>query len=673
MNNYKNIRLIYKSINRISIISFSYFLVIILFLNGCTLSHLASCGLKMQAGEYEKAIPACEAALKANKEGKPLMIKPYGENVNADYLSTFCLGISYMMLEEYDKSEKNFFENIALYPNAAYMSYMAIAQMMYKQGKLKEAYQYSIEASKTVGTSNYYKMQQYLKAPPDLYKNIIEAARDFYKMRLLFQNLNYEMGLHNYQNALKISDQIINKKYKVHFGADTGSTKIEFISEGGIADLNGLIQGDKILEINNTKIESPNDLWREGDKLLTMYGKTVKYKIERNGRIIDIEAKMEYPEIEQTKLILQQAKLNLASKFNKKSKQESGPWLKILEPKAARGIKIISNQIVSFVILASGKNAIRKVTVNDINCSVSDNISLLEKSILPGNAKKYIVNLPLTQGNNQFIVKVFDTAGKIAMKQIEIQGNQTLSRKLDRVYDHKVAIIIGINKYLSSDYSPLDFAIRDAQAIKEQVIKMGFDKVIEISESKATRSGILRVLADELPYTLGQNDALFIYFAGHGATEELKSGDMEGYILPNDANKSNYRGTAISMEKIRDVIKRYKAKHILLVFDSCYSGYGAIPRTLDKSAHRHDAVQIITAGGRNETAGEDLRIGHGIFTKTFLDTFDNKSLYSDEGFITASDIGHFVKKEVSKLTRGKQNPQSRYIEGEGDFKFKNFE
>ena len=75
------------------------------------------------------------------------------------------------------------------------------------------------------------------------------------------------------------------------------------------------------------------------------------------------------------------------------------------------------------------------------------------------------------------------------------------------------------------------------------------------------------------------------------------------------------------MGKIREVIKRYKAKHILLVFDSCYSGYGAIPKTLSKASHPHDAVQIITAGGKNETAAEDIKVGHGVFTMTFLGEF----------------------------------------------------
>ncbi len=325
------------------------------------------------------------------------------------------------------------------------------------------------------------------------------------------------------------------------------------------------------------------------------------------------------------------------------------------------------------MILASGKNAIRSVTVNDVKCTLSDDLSMLEKTILPGDVKKYTVDLPLGQESNRFVVKAYDVRGKNVRQQIEIQGNETYAKKAGAAYNRKVAVVVGINKYHSSDYDTLDYAVKDAQAVKEHLHKMNFDKVIEIPESHATRAGIMRILADELPYTLGKDDALFVYFAGHGDTEVLKNGDMEGYILPRDARKSNYRGTAISMEKIRDVIKRYKAKHILLVFDSCYSGYGAIPKTVSRASHPHDAVQIITAGGKNETAAEDVRVGHGVFTKTFLESFDNKSLHNGDGIILASDIGHYVKKEVSKRTDGKQNPQSRYIEGEGDFRFEYYD
>jgi hypothetical protein len=502
----------------------------------------------------------------------------------------------------------------------------------------------------------------------DTWVNAVDAAIAFYELRLAYKILEQQLAFGNKIKAIQLAEKILNRKYKVYFGANGHDVFLDLVSKGGMADLNGLMIGDKVLTINKTPVQNEKELVLQLSKVMTQYGETVTYKIERQGRNIDIEAKLVYPEIEATKRIYDDLKSNKSNSYKYIEKVDSnGPWLKVLEPKAARGIRIVSNQRVSFVLLASSIDKIATVTVNGVKCTASA-ADALEKTLLfePSNLNKYTIDLPLEQGKNIFDIKVVDTRGNKIQRNVEIEGNQTFSKKLNKIYDHKVAVVIGINKYTNSEYESLDFAVRDAQSVKEKIIKMGFDNVIEIPEDNATRAGILRVLADELPYVLGQNDALFVYFAGHGDTEELKSGEMEGYILPKDANKNNYRGTAISMEKIREVIKRYKAKHILLVFDSCYSGYGAIPRAV---ANPHDAVQIITAGGKNETAGEDAKIGHGIFTKTFIDAFSNKSLYSGEGIILASDIGYFVRKEITKQTEGKQNPQFRYLEGEGDFKF----
>ncbi len=662
---------------------FFYFLATIFLFNftGCattrTMSNFLSAKSYLDSGEYDKAIIACQEALESNHE-TPLKLKLDGQGgINADYFARICLGASYGFIGDIDKAEDNMLKAIPLFPDKAFFSYLLLSDLYYKYNKIDKAYRCALKAKETVGTARYYEMMKKsaLAQDRDIWVDAVDAAIAFYELRSTYKDLEQQLAIANKKKAIQLATNILNKKYKVHFGANGHDTVIDFINKGGMADLNGLMIADKILMINNAPVENEKAGMHELAKLMTQYGNTVIYKIERQGRNIEIETQLVYPEVEAAKRILADLKSNQSDSYKHIVKADSkGPWIKILEPKAARGVKIISNQKASFVILASGSNKITMVTVNGVKCNNSD-ADALEKTFLlePDNINKYTIDLPLAQGRNKFVIMAIDARGNKTKKDIEIDGNQTFSKKMNKLYDRKVAVIIGINKYNNSEYEPLDFAIRDAQAIKEQIVKMGFDKVIEIPEANATRAGILRVLADELPYILGQNDALFVYFAGHGDTEELKGGEMEGYILPRDAKKKNYRGTAISMEKIREVIKRYKAKHILLVFDSCYSGYGAIPKTVNKSSHPHDTVQIITAGGKNETAGEDSKLRHGIFTKTILDAFSNKSLYSDDGIILASDIGHFVKKEVSRQTDGKQNPQFRYIEGEGDFKFGNFD
>ena len=96
------------------------------------------------------------------------------------------------------------------------------------------------------------------------------------------------------------------------------------------------------------------------------------------------------------------------------------------------------------------------------------------------------------------------------------------------------------------------------------------------------------------------------------------------------------------MSYIRSMILRYRAKHILFVFDSCYSGLGLkrgggtkIASGFIKMLSQKRASQIITAGGKNELAAEEK--GHGVFTSIFLQALDGQEGLNKDGYILASD------------------------------------
>lgn len=501
----------------------------------------------------------------------------------------------------------------------------------------------------------------------DIFVNAVDAAIDFYKLRLNYKELEKQIELNNRKKAISIAERILNQKYKVHLGANGSGTSIDFINSGAMLDLNGIVKGDKVLSINSNIITNEKELMHEINKIMVQYGETVRYKIERNGRIIDLEAKLIYPEVEQTRVILEGLKSNKTAKNN-----FQGPWLKILEPRSARGLKIVEKQNANFVILASGKDEIKTVTVNDFTCSISE-ANLLEKSILPGKVNKYTLSLPLAQGRNKYIIKAVDVKGKATQQHIEIEGNSSLTKEWDKIYDHKVAVVIGINKY--NPWPGLEYAVNDAESVRNKLKKIGYDKIIELYNRQATRTAILRVLGDDLLTMLGPNDSLLVYFAGHGQTETLKDGQEEGYIIPVDGALDNYRGTAISMTYIHNMIKKYKAKHVLFAFDSCYSGLGLKrgggQKPVDvfiKNMSQKKVRQILTAGGKDEQASEEK--GHGIFTRAFLDALEiRNSGINKDGYTLASYLGQFVRKQVGEKTQFKQTPMFGWLDGEGDFIF----
>ena len=626
----------------------------------------------VQSGRYEEAIPKCEEFLAKNKVSNPLMVRVSGIRVNADYFCTTCLRASYGEIGNYEKSSYYWHESIPLFPEKAYYSYLCLAELNYKSGKLEKAYEYSKKALDSVNSPSYDQSMKKSIYDKDVWKNAAIAAHEFYRMRLDATEMEDAFELGNYTKSEKIAKKLLATEYHPHFGLGVLVTTLESIPQGSMWDLNGLTRNDKILKVNGIKVSNEPEIIHEMNKLMNMYGSVVTYQIERKGRVIDMRVKLVYPEIDRARTMIWKSKSRIKhAEYKEQNQDKQPPLIHVLKPKSSRGIKVVAQGGIDFEILASDAFGVKSVTINNKPCTLQ-NVSPIEQKILPGKVGKYITSFPMRGKRETYTITAVDINGNIAQKTIEVDGVDTASNYSAPIYEHKIAVVIGINKY--NPWPGLEYAVNDAKAVRGSLERMGYDKVIEIYDRDATRLRIARILGDELLGTLGPNDCLLVYFAGHGATEILKDGAQEGYIVPVDADTANYEGSAISMSYIHSMIKRYRAKHILFVFDSCYSGLGL---KRGGGQNKGDALvqnmatkmvrMIITAGGKDEQAAETK--GHGVFTKSFLDVLDGQGHLSRNGFILASDVGQYIREQVGKKTNFSQTPQYGWLDGEGDFIF----
>jgi len=256
-------------------------------------------------------------------------------------------------------------------------------------------------------------------------------------------------------------------------------------------------------------------------------------------------------------------------------------------------------------------------------------------------------------------------------------GNTHVSENHDvieqMIYDNKWAVIIGINNYLK--WPNLECAVNDAISVQALLTKFGFNKLSILTNKQATRKNILLILGDHLKRKIKSNDCLLVYFAGHGHSEDLPGGGKQGYIIPYEGDNENFYSTCISMEMIRNLSRRISAKHILYIFDSCYSGLG-FQRFLGKSPKIENyiqditsskAVQIITAGKSNQKSAE--KNGHGIFTNSLIEALQGKSDANYDGYITFTELGLYLHNVVYRSSNGKQTPLYGSFSGEGQFTF----
>ncbi len=246
-------------------------------------------------------------------------------------------------------------------------------------------------------------------------------------------------------------------------------------------------------------------------------------------------------------------------------------------------------------------------------------------------------------------------------------------------YRESWAAIIGIDDYVN--WQKLQYAAQDAQGVKDLLIqKYNFkpDHVFTLLNGQATRQNILSLLGDKLgdPTKVQHEDRVLVFYAGHGATRKLASGRELGYIIPVDADLTDFEGTAISMTNFQDISEAIPAKHVLFVMDSCYSGLALTRGGVELPSQnylneisRREARQMFTAGGADQQVADNGPNGHSVFTWTLLQGLDGRADLNGDGVITASELAAYVAPAVSALSH--QTPAFGSMPGTegGDFIF----
>lgn len=246
-----------------------------------------------------------------------------------------------------------------------------------------------------------------------------------------------------------------------------------------------------------------------------------------------------------------------------------------------------------------------------------------------------------------------------------------------RYYRRVVALCIGVNRYrFDSGIPELAFAEQDARSLGELLAtRYGYEPRYLLGKD-ATRAAIeetLRRLATEL----GDRDALVVFFAGHGQVVDLPSYGRAGFLVPYDAeldlndrsDPARWSEEALDMTKLVERIQTLPSQHVLLVADSCCSGFltkrGNLAERADLQALlRGSSRAVLAAATEKQAAREDRAKGHGYFTAALLEELDR----DDAASLTDLFVG--VRTRVSGESNKLMLPQMAHVgEGDGEFVF----
>ena len=268
-----------------------------------------------------------------------------------------------------------------------------------------------------------------------------------------------------------------------------------------------------------------------------------------------------------------------------------------------------------------------------------------------------------------FLILIVFTAVTLSSAQGKKKGGgfSTDSGTVTEWYSESIALVVGVNAY-SNGWPSLSSAGRDADMVAQALSAQGF-KVFLLKDSQATKSEIMRYLYNIIPPQVSENGRFLFYFSGHGQTQDAPAGAL-GYLVPVDGQRSNGVDqwySYISMKELRDVfLDQYRAKHIMVVSDSCFSGLLTTKSigvgSIVSNAMKYKGRMILTAGGRDEQAVD------GLFAPVLVDALKGQADTNGDGAVTFGELALYVQQNVA--TKSKQRPVYGWWEGNGEMVFK---
>jgi tetratricopeptide (TPR) repeat protein len=245
-------------------------------------------------------------------------------------------------------------------------------------------------------------------------------------------------------------------------------------------------------------------------------------------------------------------------------------------------------------------------------------------------------------------------------------GSQA-SKNIPRGY----ALIIGISKYQRIDPAQnLEFPESDAQSIYRAIISKDVgafapENVHVLIGPQATKANIHRELEEWLPSVAGENNTIFVFFAGHGL-----SVNGLGYFAPWDIDPEHIPETGYPMSDFGRVLEtKVKATNKVLFVDACRSG--KVSRGLTDSAADSAVVNAqlgklsnsfltFVAAREQDKSFEDRNLGNGagLFSYFVLRALEGDADTNCDGYVTADELIEYVRTSVRQYARNHGESQT---------------
>ena len=222
-----------------------------------------------------------------------------------------------------------------------------------------------------------------------------------------------------------------------------------------------------------------------------------------------------------------------------------------------------------------------------------------------------------------------------------------------------------------SDYKRMDRLPRvtdDLNNLSRVLRALGFT-VVRVENEKLTLANVRSPQAFFENASIGPDDRLLVFFAGHGF-RRIEGRTERGYLALIDAASGEANGqNTIAMEEFVAWAQRVPAKHLLVLLEACFSGLAVGGRDVrmmgeeDAAAHhtpdpvalydlaRDSGRYLVMAGDENQRVPMADKWGGGLFTSAVIQALQGRADVDKDGLVAAREMHPWLRTYVSSEAR----------------------
>lgn len=240
--------------------------------------------------------------------------------------------------------------------------------------------------------------------------------------------------------------------------------------------------------------------------------------------------------------------------------------------------------------------------------------------------------------------------------------NTILREQVVPVGTTRYGVVIGIEEY-RDERLRLRCAKADAEAMYELMIEpdcgmLKADNITLLLNEGATKESIWNALA-AIRRKAGKNDTVWVYYAGHGATE-----GNDFYWVPFDADVNDLYATGLSRRQISQVLDDMAAERVVTFLDCCHAAATAVQKNPTRavltaeqmlSGYQGKGRVILSASEGKEKSVELPEKGHGAFTYYLAKGLRGAADLENTGVVHLDGLWKYLEGKVSDASQKVQS------------------